>query len=99
MEAPDQQQMTPQISENATVEQVDLHFVGLVDTEEETVSAEVFRELGESLDVHALGKHDITEIFSPPRFTKRQLIWKHAEATVKDGILRTRHTSRIWKRS
>ena len=71
MEAPDQQQMTPQISENATVEQVDLHFVGLVDTEEETVSAEVFRELGESLDVHALGKHDITEIFSPPRFTKR----------------------------
>ena len=35
MEAPDQQRMTPQISENATVEQVDLHFVGLVDTEEE----------------------------------------------------------------
>ena len=71
MEAPDQQQMTPQISENATVEQVDIHFVGLVDTEEETVDAEVFRELGESLDVHALGKHDVTEIFSPPRFTKR----------------------------
>ena len=71
MEAPDQQQMTPQISENAAIEQVDLHFVGLVDTEEETVGAEVFRELGESLDVHALGKHDIAEIFSPPRFTKR----------------------------
>ena len=71
MEAPDQQRMTPQISENATVEQVDLHFVGLVDTEEETVDAKMFHELGESLDVHALGKHDITEIFSPPRFTKR----------------------------
>ena len=71
MAAPDQQQMTPQISENATIEQVDLHFVGLVDTEEETVGAEMFRELCESLDVHALGKHDVTEIFSPPRFTKR----------------------------
>ncbi len=31
MEAPDQQQMTPQISENAAIEQVDLHFVGPVD--------------------------------------------------------------------
>ena len=59
MEAPDQQRMTPQISENATVEQVDLHFVGLVDTEEETVDAKMFHELGESLDVHALGKHDV----------------------------------------
>ena len=70
MEAPDQQRMTPQVSENAAVEQVDLHFVGLVDTEEETVDAKMFHELGESLDVHALGKHDITEIFSPARFTR-----------------------------
>ena len=42
-----------------------------MDTKEETVDAKMFHELGERLDAHALGKHDITEIFSPPRFTKR----------------------------
>ena len=78
MEAPHQQRMTPQVSENAAVEQVDLHFVGLVDTEE-TVDAKMFHELGESLDVHALGKHDITEIFSPARFTREsQQFWIEA---------------------
>ena len=29
-----------------------------MDTDEETVNVEMFHELGESLDIHALGKHD-----------------------------------------
>ena len=33
MDAPDQQRMTPQVSENAAVEQVDLHFVELLWTQ------------------------------------------------------------------
>ena len=109
MEAPDQQQMTPQTSGHATIAQVDLQFVGLVDMEEETVGAEVFRELGESLDVHALGKHDVTEIFSPPRFTKRAngfglkpgyaIDLETSRGNGERGILRTRHTRRMWKRS